>query len=138
MFVFLYTLYVYIFKEILSKESHVFFIVILEHSRIYICCSTIQNICCSSNVPLSSCESSSSGSARVLQGCVRCNHADMEVRACGVSKWLLGSTLQVLTCPGDISSIAKMSVLWGEHGWRPLLSPLLHGGAGTESLRLDL
>lgn len=57
------------------------YIVILEHSRIYIGCSTIQNICCGSNIPLPGYKSSSARSAHVLQWCIGCYDKDMEVRA---------------------------------------------------------
>ena len=96
-------------------------VVILEHNWIYICCSTIQNICCSSNVPISSCESSSSGSTHVLRGRIGCNHKDMEVRKCVIPKWLLGGTFHISNCAVAISCIAKARMLWWKHGWWPLL-----------------
>lgn len=110
---FFYIIFISVFlKKSCFKEKQMFCVVILEHSRIYICCSTIENICCSGNIPISSCESSSSGSTHVLQGRVGCNHKDMEVRACGISEWLLGGTLHISECLVAVSFIVKASVLW--------------------------
>ena len=74
-----------VFPSLFLKKFHLkkkmSYIVILEHSRIYIGCSTIQNICCGSNIPLPGYKSSSARSAYVLQWCIGCNDKDMEVRA---------------------------------------------------------
>lgn len=73
-----------VFLSLFLKKFHLkkmSYIVILEHSRIYISCSTIQNICCGSNIPLPGYKSSSARSAHVLQWCIGCNDEDMEVRA---------------------------------------------------------
>lgn len=101
-----------ILKKSCLKEKQVFCVIISEHSRIHICCSTIQNICCCGNIPVSSCESSSSGPTHVLQGRIGCNHKDLEVSARGLSEWLLGGALCISECPVAISFIAKASVLW--------------------------
>lgn len=132
-------IYTSVFLKKSCLKKNMFCVVFLEHSRIYICCSTVQNICCSSNVSIPSCESSPAGSTHVLQGCSGCNYKDMEVRAHGTSKWFWGGTLQILNCPVNISFIANASVLWWNHGWWPLLSHIpstvTHGL--TLSLRLD-
>lgn len=132
--------YTSIFFKKSCLKKNLFCVVILEHSRIYICCSTIQNICCSSNVPISSCESSSSGSTHVLWGCIGCNHKDLEV---SMLEWFLGGTSQIFSCLVDISFIAKASVQWWESGWEtwlgkwPLLSHFPFTTWTSISLRLD-
>lgn len=68
-------------------------VVTLEHNRVYICCRTLQDICCSSHIPVPGRESPSSGSTHVLQGRAGRDHKDVEVRAHGVSERLSGGAL---------------------------------------------
>lgn len=56
------------------------YIVILEHSRVYNGCSTIQNICCGSNIPLPGHKSCLQDQHMFYNG-IGCNDKDMEVRA---------------------------------------------------------